>query len=78
MPVETGYFGRSRRSVSYTHLDVYKRQYQAGANPVLDAALSLAPALDGWLRQDTDAPDTRRGAYEALAAIMANSAGAAS
>lgn len=52
--------------------------YQAGANPVLDAALSLAPALDGWLRQDTDAPDTRRGAYEALAAIMANSAGAAS
>ena len=45
--------------------------YQAGTNPALDAALALAPALDGWLRQETDAPDTRRGAFEALAAIVA-------
>jgi len=44
--------------------------YQAGTNPVLDAALALAPALDGWLRQETDAPDTRRSAYEALADIV--------
>ncbi len=45
--------------------------YQAGTNPVLDAALALAPALDAWLRQATDAPDTRQGAYEALASIVA-------
>lgn len=44
--------------------------YQAGSNPVLDAALAVAPDLDGWLRQDTDAPDTRGGAFAALADVL--------
>ncbi|QVQ29851.1 FliI/YscN family ATPase [Achromobacter deleyi] len=44
--------------------------YQAGSNPVLDAALAAAPALDGWLRQDTDAPDTRGSAFAALADVL--------
>jgi flagellum-specific ATP synthase len=44
--------------------------YQAGSNPVLDAALAVAPELDGWLRQDTDAPDTREGAFAALADVL--------
>lgn len=44
--------------------------YQAGSNPVLDAALAVAPALDGWLRQDTDAPDTRSSAFTALADVL--------
>jgi len=44
--------------------------YQAGSNPVLDAALAVAPELDKWLRQDTDAPDTRAGAFAALADVI--------
>lgn len=46
--------------------------YQAGSNPVLDAALSIAPMLDSWLRQDTDAPATRDGAFEMLADVLRN------
>lgn len=44
--------------------------YQAGSNPVLDAALAVAPELDAWLRQDTDAPDSRDGAFAALADVL--------
>lgn len=44
--------------------------YQAGSNPELDAALAIAPALDEWLRQDTDAPDTRASAFAALADVL--------
>ncbi|WP_313460392.1 FliI/YscN family ATPase [Achromobacter sp.] len=44
--------------------------YQAGSNPVLDAALAVAPELDTWLRQDTDAPDSRDGAFAALADVL--------
>lgn len=40
--------------------------YQAGSNPILDAALAVAPQLEAWLRQDTDRPDTRDGAFASL------------
>lgn len=44
--------------------------YQTGSNPVLDAALAVAPELDEWLRQSTDAPDTRSAAFESLAGVL--------
>lgn len=44
--------------------------YQAGSNPALDAALAVAPDLDGWLQQETDAADTRDGAFAALADVL--------
>lgn len=44
--------------------------YQAGSNPILDAALSVAPELDAWLQQETDAPATRNGAFASLADVL--------
>ena len=40
--------------VSYTHLDVYKRQYKKGTNPELDDALERIDRIYGFLQQKTD------------------------
>jgi flagellum-specific ATP synthase len=50
--------------------------YQPGTDPLLDAAIAIRPAMDGFLRQHIDDLTTLQGADEALLALAAGLPGA--